>query len=249
LALFDKALALDPDWVPALLGYARVMIINVGERWLPRRERAARLDQAKAAVERAIKLDPENASAHNLLGKALRLRGDPERAIAALERARALGPDSAWIHAEIGRNKVELGRAEEGLADIETAVRMDPSEALIHVWYVWAGTAALHAGEHETAAAWLLKASRASPSHGIAMPLLAVAYAEIGKEDDARALIAEYLGLSPGVTIESIAREFPPYNPTVAEQRRRIIAVLGRLGIPERRRADDAIAKLKEPAK
>jgi predicted Zn-dependent protease len=118
------------------------------------------------------------------------------------------------------------------LADIETAVRLDPSEALIHVWYCWAGTAALHAGKHETAAAWLLKARRASPNYAIAMPLLAVAYAETGKEDEGRSLIAEYLELAPAVTIEAIKREFPPYNPTVAAQRRRIIDVLVRLGIP-----------------
>jgi DNA-binding winged helix-turn-helix (wHTH) protein/predicted Zn-dependent protease len=236
LALFDKALALDPDWVPALLGYARVMIIDVGERWLPQRERAARLDQADVALKRALELEPGNAGVHHLLGKLLRLRGDPAGALAAIERALVLGPDSAWARAEIGRNKIELGRSEEGLADIEMAVRLDPGEALIHVWYGWAGMAALHAGRHETAVAWLLKARQASPTYAIAMPLLAVAYGETGKEAEGRALIAQYLELSPTVTIEAVKREFPPHNPAVAEQRLRIVAVLRRLGLPDRSR-------------
>ena len=92
LALFDKALAIDPDWVPALLGYATVMLIDVGEGWVRPPERAARLDQAKAAVERAIKLDPGNYLAHQVLGDVQRLRGDPDGALAALERALALNP-------------------------------------------------------------------------------------------------------------------------------------------------------------
>jgi len=163
----------------------------------------------------------------------LRLRGDQDGAIAALERALALNPDNSWTHAEIGRAKIELGRAEEALRDIETALRINPSELAVDVWYCWAGMAALHAGKSEEAARWLLKARRARPAYRLPVPLLAVAYAETGREEEGRALMAEYLARTPGLTMQTVKRDFPARNATVAKQRQRIAAVLRRLGVPE----------------
>lgn len=73
LALFSKALALDPDGVPALLGYASVMIIEAGGEWVLPEERPARLDLAEAATERALKRERANAYAHQLMGVLLRI--------------------------------------------------------------------------------------------------------------------------------------------------------------------------------
>ena len=233
LALFDKALAIDPDWVPALLGYATVMLIDVGEGWVRPPERAARLDQAKAAVERAVNLDPGNYLAHQALGDVLRMRGDADGALAALRRSLALNPNAAWSHAIIGRVKTDLGRAEEGLGDIEAAVGMTPSDHAIYVWYWWAGLAAAHTGRYETAVAWLEKAREARPLYRIPIPLLAVTYAETGREEEGRALIADYLKRSPHLSIATLQRDFPARNEIVAEQRRRLLAVFRRLGVPD----------------
>jgi len=233
LALLDKALASDPDWVPALLGYTTVMLIDVGEGWVRPPERAARLDQAKAAVERAIKLDPANYLAHQALGDVLRMRGDPDGALAALERALALNPSAPWSHAIIGKVKVDLGRAEEALGDIETALRISPPDHAFYVWYWWAGFAAAHAGKYEATARWLEKAREAKPDYRLPVPLLAVAYAETGREEEGRALMAKYIERAPHLTIETLKRDFPTRNPIVAEQRKRIVAVFRRLGVPE----------------
>ena len=233
LALFAKALALDPDWVPALLGYASIMVIQVGGEWVPLDERPARLDQAEAAVERALEREPENAHAHQLRGVLSRMRDVPSRAVASFERSLELDPGNAWTRAEFGRTKIELGRAEEALADIEAALRLSPSEAAIHVWYCWAGMAALHAGKDEAAVKWLLKAHQARPSYPLPVPLLAVAYARTGREAEGRALIAEHLARAPTLTLQTFRRNYPPSNPIVARQREHIALVLERLGVPD----------------
>jgi DNA-binding winged helix-turn-helix (wHTH) protein/cytochrome c-type biogenesis protein CcmH/NrfG len=232
LAHFAKALALDPDWVPALLGYASVMIIEVGGEWVPPEERPARLDQARGTVERALKVQPTSAYAHQLKGVLLRMRGDPDRAVAAFERSLQLNPASPWTHAEFARTKIDLGRAEEALADIQTAMRIHPSETAVHVWYCWAGMAALHAGRDDEAIRWLLKAREMRPIYPHPVPLLAVAYAATGREVEARALMAEHLARAPGLTMQTFQREYPPQNPTVARQRDRITSILQRLGVP-----------------
>lgn len=233
LALYAKALALDPEWVPALLGYARVMIIEVDGAWVSPEERPARMDQAEAAIARAIKLDPTNAFAHQLRGVVLRIRGDPDSAVAAFERSLELNPAGPWTHAEFARTKIELGRADEALADIETALRLNPSDAAIHVWYRWAGMAALHAGKNEEAVRWLVKAREARPTNPLPIPLLAVAYVETGRDPEARALMARHLAQAPHFTMQTVQRDYPSRNATVAKQRERILAVLRQLGVPD----------------
>jgi DNA-binding winged helix-turn-helix (wHTH) protein/tetratricopeptide (TPR) repeat protein len=232
LAHFNKALAIDPNWVPALLGYARVMVIEVGEGWVPPPERAARLDQAKAAAERAVRLEAANYLAQQMLGDVLRMRGDPQAALAALERALALNPSAPWTHALIGKVKADLGRAEEAIRDIETALRINPSELAVHIWYSWGGIAALQAGRSKDAAGWLLKAREANPTYRLPIPLLAVAYAEIGREDKGRALMAEYLATAPGLTMQSL-QHIPSWNALRTDRRERITSVLQRLGVPD----------------
>lgn len=230
---FGKALAVDPDWVPALLGYATVLVIEVGGQWVPADQWPARLKQAEAAVERALRLKPGNARAHQLRGVLLRLTGAPERAVAAFQRALQLNPDSPWALAEFARVKIDLGRAEEALTDIQTSLRMKPSEVAIHVWYYWAGMAALHAGRYQDAVDWLRKALEARPSYRHPVPLLAAAYAELGRETEGRALVAQKGSTPSAFTLHTVRRDYPSFNAVVGEQRGRIVLALSRLGVPE----------------
>jgi DNA-binding winged helix-turn-helix (wHTH) protein/cytochrome c-type biogenesis protein CcmH/NrfG len=233
LGHFGKALSIDPNWVPALVGYASVLVIEVGGDWVPPDQRPARLEQAQAAVQRALRLQPSSYRAHQLKGVLLRMRGNPEASVAAFERALELNPAAPWTHAEYARAKIDLGRAVDAIADIETALRLNPSEAAIHVWYCWAGMAALHAGRHEDAVRWLLKALEARPTYPHPVPLLAAAYVETGREAEARSLIAQHLARTRDLTILSVRRDYPAQNPAVATQRERIAQVLQNLGVPE----------------
>jgi DNA-binding winged helix-turn-helix (wHTH) protein/tetratricopeptide (TPR) repeat protein len=234
LALFTKALALDPNTVPALLGYAQVMILDVREAWAPDDEHRRRLDQAEAAIRRALALRPEHPRAHHMLGFLLRARGEQDGALAAFQHAAALNPHSAWTRAEIGRSKINVGRADEAMQDIEAAILMKPSERDIHIWYYWAGLAAVLTGKHEAAIHWLLKAQEAHGTpYGVSALLLAAAYAELGRENEGRAVLAEYLTKRPGLSMSILNHDFPDQNAALARSRARLADVLRRLGLSE----------------
>lgn len=234
LALFDKALALDPSSIVALLGYARAMLVDVTDGWAPPEERPLRLDQAEAAIERAIKVDPTHANAHFYRGFLWRARGEPERALAAFHHSLALNPHNPWTYAELGRNKIDVGRAEEAIDDIATAIRLNAREPRLFNWYYWAAMAAVHAGKGEIALEWLQKWREPNPLYERFAGLwLAVAYADTAQEDAARATIAAHLARVPSFTIVSFHRDFPSRTFAVAEQRERIAGVLRRLGVPE----------------
>ncbi len=234
LAFFDRALAIDPDHVPALLGKASAHIRDVNEHWTTRDEAPARLDAAAAAIDRALRLEPGNAAVLRGKGVVLRARRDPEGAVAVFRQALALDPKSAWTHAQLGRARIDLGQADEALADIENAIALSPSEPALHIWHYWAGMAALHAGKDEAALAWLLKARLPGGSiYRFALLQLSAAYTLLGRETDGRETLAMYRARWPALSLAGLKQDLRAHNPTVSAQRERIFAVLRRLGVPE----------------
>lgn len=85
-------------------------------------ERAVRDGQWKSAIERlgkAVRRDPGNADAFNLLGYAQRNAGDLDGALRSYEEALRLNPDHRGAHEYIGQTYVMLGdraKAERHLA-------------------------------------------------------------------------------------------------------------------------------------
>lgn len=76
------------------------------------------------AVERA----PGRAEAHEKLGLAIFLNGDPPAARPYLERACSLDPGSASAHLNLAAVYAELGRFAEARSQAQEALRLDPAE-------------------------------------------------------------------------------------------------------------------------
>lgn len=78
----------------------------------------------RLAVERA----PERAEAHEKLGLAIFLSGNPRTALPYLVRARSLDPTSASVHLNLAVLYAELGMFAEARALATEALRLDPAE-------------------------------------------------------------------------------------------------------------------------
>ena len=96
---FDRALALDPDNIGALVNVAFVEFAAVAT-FYPQ-DMASRLAAAERAAARALSLSPENARAHECMGCILSLTGRTERAIVECEGALTIDPNLADAHATI----------------------------------------------------------------------------------------------------------------------------------------------------
>jgi len=233
LGLFEAAVALDADCVWGLIGIARTHLSHVLNEWKPRGDRAGRLDRAEQAINRAIALAPMDSFAQRTRGALLRARGDPEQAIAAFERAIAINPNDSFARAELGRTMIDVGQAAQGLMQIERAMRLSPRDRLIGVWYFWAGQAAVHAGDGKVASKWLRKAIEDNPAYLNPLPWLAAALAFIGREDEARPYMDEYLRRRPHFRLANWDSAYERRHPVVLVQRERIVTALRRLGVPE----------------
>jgi Flp pilus assembly protein TadD len=79
-------------------------------------------------LQMAVSRAPDRAEAHEKLGLAIFLQGDPQTALPHLERARTLDPASSSAHLNLAVLYAELGRFAEARAMATDALRLDPAE-------------------------------------------------------------------------------------------------------------------------
>ena len=132
MALFDKAVALDPGYAAAHAARARSLITfanvhaGVGET-------AAMYDQAIAAAELAVQLAPQYAAAHSTLAFALfQGRLDARAARAPFERSHALGGGEASVLARWALYCARTGRHELAADAMARALLRDRLNPSIH---------------------------------------------------------------------------------------------------------------------
>jgi serine/threonine-protein kinase len=87
------------------------------------------LDAAVAALREAIRLRPDDATAHAYLGLALRHQRKLDEAAAALRKAVELAPDYAWAHERLGIALGEQGRLDESISAFRKATDLEPDYA------------------------------------------------------------------------------------------------------------------------
>jgi tetratricopeptide (TPR) repeat protein len=87
--------------------------------------------EARAAYERALKLDPRHADAHVNLGRILHQDGDPRGAEAHYRDALGLGPHATAAY-DLGVVLEDLGRGEEAAREYERAIEWNPDLADAH---------------------------------------------------------------------------------------------------------------------
>ena len=89
-------------------------------------ERAGRTERALAHLEAAVGADPDDPEAQEMLGLALRQKGDGPGAIEHVERAARLRPDSATTRYNLAGLYAAAGRPADAVSELERAVALDP---------------------------------------------------------------------------------------------------------------------------
>jgi TolB-like protein/class 3 adenylate cyclase len=228
---FERALALDPGNIEALVGTAMVDSLLGGSFLVD--DRAARFAAAETTLIKALSLAPNHAMAHYLLGFVQISTNRAVQGIAECERALALDRNLAAAHAEIGLAKYNIGRAEETEAHIREALRLSPRDTSAYAWKAFAGYAKIYLGSDEEAAAWLQRAIETNRSYSLQHFSLACALAHLGQLDDARAAVQAGLALNPTFTIRRFRAGTSSNNPIFLAQRERIYDGMRIAGVPE----------------
>jgi tetratricopeptide (TPR) repeat protein len=91
-----------------------------------------RPDEAIAACDEAIRLDPKLAPAHNNRGVALRDKGRLDEAIAAFKQAIRVEPKFAAAYNSLGAALRDMGEPDEAIAACDEAIRLEPRLSYAH---------------------------------------------------------------------------------------------------------------------
>lgn len=131
IALYDKVIAADPDFAPAHAGLA--------EAWLIYREYGAATESraysaAKAAVEKALKLDDQLAAAHRANGFIQYWWSyEAQRSVDSFQRALALDPRDGLTHFWYANVLSDLGQDAAAQRAYDTAQLLLPGTPAIAV--------------------------------------------------------------------------------------------------------------------
>jgi TolB-like protein/class 3 adenylate cyclase len=228
---FERALALDPANVEALVGGGLVDFLRGAA--LMADDRAVRLAAAEAVLTKALSLAPNHAWAHCLLGAVQIHTNRATQGIAECERALALDRNLAMAHGQIGGAKFFLGRGEETEPHVQEALRLSPRDTNAHVWMLYAGFGKLQIGAYEEAAARFRQSVEMNRNFPLAHLALAAALANLGRLAEARAAAQAGLALDPTFTISRVRTAPQSDNPTYLAQRERIYDGMRKAGVPE----------------
>ena len=228
---FEQAITLDADNVEALVGLAHCDAYLGGG--LFGHDRTARLTAAATALDRALSLAPNNASAHQNAGHLMVFTNRATQALSELERALKLDPNLAAGHASIGLAKITLGRAEETERHIDDALRLSPLDVTAYLWVAFAGFAKANLGLDEDAATRLRRAIELNRNYPIAHFWLAAVLARLGRIEEAGRSVRVGLTFDPGYSIRNARAGAMSDNAIYLKQRERIYEAMRKAGVPE----------------
>lgn len=197
-AQFERALALDPQHVPALTGYAHTLVYLADQADAD--EAVALLRQADEASLLAVTQRPDSAEAWAARGNVLLFRDQHDAATEAVQRGIRLNPYLVMLHAFDGQLHLAQDRGDAALAAFDRGIALNPTGPLHGVLMQLRARALLVLGRFDEAIQ--------SCERGIAFGaewsdymLLAAAYALRGDDRRAAQARSELLRLQPAFTI------------------------------------------------
>jgi TolB-like protein len=204
IALFERALALDPGSVAAQSWLASALANRALD--FPSGTSAGDIKRAEELAAKAVAASPRSPLAHFAKGQALRAQNRPEEAMAEYEAVLAL--DRNWIGAmfAVGWCQFYTGSIEEMIAALEQIIRLSPRDPYIGSCYSRIGAGHLLQSRIEEAIVWLEKTRAVIPFRPFPRICLAAAYGLRGDTERAKAELAEAQRLSPDGRYSSVAR-------------------------------------------
>ena len=193
ITLFERIVALDPSFAAAQAGLARAYALRVTE-FTP--GDTAALERARVAAEKALRLDPNLAEAHQAQARLLWGPANHffhERAIQEDRRALSLDPNMDRAHQHLGNIYLHIGMVDEAIAELQKTLAISPREdnALRRI-----AEARAYKGEYEQALRFLNQVDpEANPPYWYYE--MAIVLLHVGRSDSAFALIQNYLRRHP----------------------------------------------------
>jgi TolB-like protein/tetratricopeptide (TPR) repeat protein len=229
LQFFERALLLDPNFVPAIIMIENCWGFRLVHGWPLREALAQSIRYARLAVQ----LDRENAEALAILARRTPwIRHDYEEAMALADRAVSINPNSsfAWIHSGFAFGY--SGQPEKALVHFERALRLSPRDPRAHDGLCGMAVALIQLARDVEATAVARRAIQQNQDFAASWRALAAALALSGHLDEATNAISRVNELDPTCSLESMSHRVG-YS---EKARARLFEGWRRAGMPGRHR-------------
>jgi tetratricopeptide (TPR) repeat protein len=181
LRALKNAIALSPDYVPALEAAAEI-------------EYRYGMPEAAAHLQRLLKLKPGEPTAHAMLGALAWRKSDCVSAVQHFEQAKVVIDRQPEALREFGACLLKLKRADEAAAVFRGLTALEPQDRrVLHSLAV----ALMDAGQFREAIAALEPLAKATPSDPVALELTSSAYESLGETPQAVALLRQAILADP----------------------------------------------------
>jgi serine/threonine protein kinase/Flp pilus assembly protein TadD len=195
IALLQEAVAIDPKFAAAYAMLARAYNIKAFY-FAPRAEKAALIEDAQVAVEKALAVDPKLADAHLARGLVLwthENRFPHEEAIKSYQQALKLDPQLDEAHHQLGLIYMHVGLFDRSWDETEQAVRINPANTLARFRL---GVIHLYRGRYEEALS-IFNSTPLKKSPALWTFQTATVLFHLGRNAEASRLLDEYLEKHP----------------------------------------------------
>ena len=206
-ALFEQALAINPEEAGALAGDARTYMIDWSYDWT-----STDVDYDAKIVGQAdhsIAIDPNDPVPYYV--KTLYLSVAPDRAAEgqrAADAGLALNPNSALLHFASGVINIQVGMFAEGKSDVLHAIQLSPRDPNLGLWLNVLASSDIGLGHFDDAINESNRAIDAGNRTFYEYTNLATAYAMTNRVDEAKAAVVEALKLNPKLTVKFMTERY-----------------------------------------
>ena len=201
-SFFRRAIELDPNFAPAHAGLAYAIYMSFALGFVA--DPASVAGEARAAAQRAVTLDSDDALAHVVVARVHLMLGEHDAAIFACETALVLNPNSAMAHFCLGSALTYSGHYEEAIIELDEAIRLSPRDPMLS-WILTAKALANIAMERYEEGLEITRASQRQPNAGVwAYVDEVAALAQLDRIEEARQALERVRAIKPDVDLNFV---------------------------------------------
>ena len=231
-AMLEQALAEDADNTDIQVALAALLMRGVQMAWVKGAEREAAETKAEAMLQQTLRAKPNHIPANEAYCRFLNATNQFRSSLVACARALSFDPWNGIALYHIGLAQIQTGRFEDALATFKQADRFDTPQVSRWTWMIGAGWAYMLMGRAEDAIPWLQKSIAITSASGRTHMLLAAAYQQLGKTEDARAAMQKGMELRPGSTYINVPTPKKNSSPIYIEATEKIMQLMLAAGLP-----------------
>jgi adenylate cyclase len=202
--MFQKAIELDSHYDSAYVGLGKTYRNACLHGWAELPGQA--MQRAHDLAQRALSLNESNAAAHALLGEVYSYWGQYHLATRELERAIELNPNDWNGYVYRGRVMLWSSRTDEAIHSLETALRFNPNMNASGLMPL--GLAFYLKKRYGDSIRTLERGLGREPNNVWSHIVLAAAYSQAGRSEDAARAVATVLRLHPFFEVDAFGTAF-----------------------------------------